>query len=295
MLKILVPTDFSDCSKQAFIFAVNLIEEHSGELLVMHATDSPIRNDVFNPTDAGSYPTTLAKYMNEKLENEMAIFIKGKEKHTKTVVENGEITKLINHRVKNEGYNMVVVGSHGLSTLKEVFVGSTTEKIIRTANCPVFSIHKKVNPGSIKNIVFASDYKVIAPELIKELKRLQSLFAATIHFVKINTPTHFERDVTVNQRAKKFIRQHQFTNYTYEVYCEFTTEEGIVRYANSIDADLIALGTHGHQGLRHLALGSVAENVANHTWNAVWTYKFPKQPGSNSLSRIGQALDISYS
>ena len=53
-------------------------------------------------------------------------------------------------------------------------------------------------------------------------------------------------------------------------------EEGIVQFANSINADLIAMGTHGRKGLSHMMSGSMTENVANHGKSLIWTYVMKK-------------------
>jgi nucleotide-binding universal stress UspA family protein len=55
-----------------------------------------------------------------------------------------------------------------------------------------------------------------------------------------------------------------------------TEEEGIIRFARQLEFSIIAMSTHGHTGLTHLMLGSIAENVVNHCPEAVWTYSAPE-------------------
>lgn len=295
MLKILVPTDFSEYSKHALDFALSLAERQPAEILIVHATFNPVQDHVFDPSDVGIYQTTLGKTMIEHLEEKMSDFIYGHEDMVSTILESGQISSIINQYINDEGYNLVVIGSRGITPLEEFMIGSTTEKVIRAANCPVFSIHKNIRAKEIKNIAFASDFKSVPKDLIHKLKDLQALFKAHLHFIKINTPTHFESDRIVQERANEFLQLNDFTNSTFHIYNDFTVDSGIIHFARHLEADLIALGTHGYQGIRHLFSGSVAENVANHTWIAVWTYKPSKEIEPTSLTSIGQTLDISYS
>lgn len=49
-------------------------------------------------------------------------------------------------------------------------------------------------------------------------------------------------------------------------------EGGILNFSKMVDADMIALGTHGRKGLSHLLNGSLAEGIVNHSSLPVWTY-----------------------
>jgi nucleotide-binding universal stress UspA family protein len=67
------------------------------------------------------------------------------------------------------------------------------------------------------------------------------------------------------------VQKHGLENYTMEIYNESTEEDGIIYFAEDIDADMIALATHGRTGLKHLLSGSIAEDVVNHAQRPVWT------------------------
>ena len=62
-------------------------------------------------------------------------------------------------------------------------------------------------------------------------------------------------------------------NYTINIYSDKVEEDGIIFYAQDINADLIALATHGRSGLLHLLSGSIAEDVVNHAKRPVWTFR----------------------
>ena len=66
-------------------------------------------------------------------------------------------------------------------------------------------------------------------------------------------------------------------NCTSNIYSHFTEEGGNIDFANSIGADLIALGTNKRKGISHLVSGSIAENVVNHTKGMIWTYSLKQK------------------
>jgi nucleotide-binding universal stress UspA family protein len=60
------------------------------------------------------------------------------------------------------------------------------------------------------------------------------------------------------------------------VYNSSSEEDGILEYAEDIDADMIAMATHGRTGFLHLLSGSIAEDVVNAAKRPVWTMKSKK-------------------
>jgi nucleotide-binding universal stress UspA family protein len=70
----------------------------------------------------------------------------------------------------------------------------------------------------------------------------------------------------------KFAKSLGFKNYTLNVYNELSVEEGVIRFADSVDADLIGMATHGRTGFAHVIAGSVAEDVVKHSKRPVLTF-----------------------
>jgi nucleotide-binding universal stress UspA family protein len=168
--------------------------------------------------------------------------------------------------------DLVVMGTQGASGLEEILVGSNTEKVVRRAKCPVITVKSAVDAKNIKNIVFASDFRDDMNKLAEPLKNLQKLFNATLHIVSINTPNNFETDRYYKKAIKAFVEKYNIENYTITVYNDESEEDGIIYFAEDIDADMIAIATHGRLGLSHLLSGSLAEDIVNHSKRPVWTF-----------------------
>lgn len=65
----------------------------------------------------------------------------------------------------------------------------------------------------------------------------------------------------------------------------YSEEEGIIHFAKNINADLIALSTHGRTGLAHVLAGSIAEDPANHSVIPVLTYLTKRSPKGERINR----------
>ena len=86
-----------------------------------------------------------------------------------------------------------------------------------------------------------------------------------MHLLKVNTPRSFERSEDSHRAMDEFLRTHELKRYTATIYNDLSIEEGILNFSRSIDADLIAMATHGRTGFFHVVNGSLTEDIVNRT------------------------------
>lgn len=195
-----------------------------------------------------------------------------------TKLEYGTTSKTILEYIGDENIDLVVMGSHGASGLKEIFIGSNAEKIVRSSPVPVLVVKNYFN-GNVNNIIFPNTLETEHQEdLVMKVKSLQDLFHAKLHIVYINTPFNFTSDVVTLERLQAFASRFMIKDYTINVFNHQDEEEGINLFARKMNAELIAMGTHGRKGIAHLVNGSLAENVTNHADSLVWTYTLMNKP-----------------
>ena len=128
-----------------------------------------------------------------------------------------------------------------------------------------------MNPFLVKDIVFATDLTEDQGLVLKHVKRFQELFKSTIHLVTINSPSNFEDTKSLKKRMSDFVQKYQLKDFSTNIYNSKDREEGIINFAEEINASIIAMGTHGRTGFAHLINGSVAEDVVNHAHRMVLT------------------------
>jgi nucleotide-binding universal stress UspA family protein len=280
MKKILVPCDFSKQAIHAYRVALDIAAASKGAVYVVNIVELPVLHDsVLMPVL--NFEEVFFKELKEKSEGEFRkLTNKYKPEGAKVSFDVlfGSVPRMIQDFIQKKSIDLVVMGSHGATGIREFLVGSNAEKMVRNSPVPVLTI-KNYFKGPVKNIVFPNTLDTEKQEdLVMKVKELQNFFKAHLHIVWINTPLNFTSDRLTYDRLNKFAKRFMFKDYTAHVFNHQDEEQGILQFAQHIRANLIAMGTHGRKGLAHVISGSLAEDVVNHTENMVWTYSLKNEP-----------------
>lgn len=280
MKKILVPCDFSKPAINAFRFALDVAAQSKGTIHLVNVIELPVLHDtVLMPVL--NFEQQLFEDLRKSAETRFKkITDKYRAEGVKVVVQTvfGAVSMMIQDYISKESIDIVIMGSHGASGMRELFIGSNAEKIVRKSPVPVLVIKDYIK-GPIKSIVFPNTLDTENQEdLVMKVKALQNFFKAHLHLVWINTPLNFTSDSVTSERLEAFAKRFMLKDYTINVFNHRDEEKGILEFANSIKADLIAMGTHGRKGISHLLNGSLAEDVVNHNKGLVWTYSLQQTP-----------------
>ncbi len=272
MKTILVPCDFSFPAINALRLALDLASQSKGTVCLLNVIELPALHDTvimpvlyFEETYFKEVKETTERRFKKLLEK---FNIKGVEVITEVAF--GSPVKTIIDVVKKRKADLIVMGSSGASGAKEFWIGSNTEKIVRSSPVPVLTV-KDLYKGTLKRIVFPNTLEEDQEDLITKVKVLQEFFKAHLNIVWINTPGNFQRDSVTFKRLEAFAKRYMLKDYTLDVFNHTNEDEGIVLYTQHVKGNLIALGTHGRKGLAHLINGSIAENVVNHSNALIWT------------------------
>lgn len=271
MKRILVPCDFSNQAMSAVKMASDIASQAGSELRLINVVEVPLMHDsMLMPTLSFEEET-----MNELRNNAEKQFEKIKSDLSPlpviTEILYGSPSVMISDYIRDNNIDLVVMGTKGVSGLKELLIGSNAEKIVRNAACPVITVRREVAPKSIRNIVLPNSLEPGQDHLIARLKQLQQMLKATLHIVWINTPANFTPDSITLVKLKEFARQYTLTNFTLNIYNDIEEKNGVMNFARFKEADMIAMGTHGRKGIGHLLIGSIAEDVVNHVDIPIWT------------------------
>lgn len=278
MKKILVPTDFSKTASIATDVAFDIAKKSGASIVLLHVIEEATGGS-FNVEGQVSYSNATDKLFTLKMiEKAKAQMMKTvKDPRYADVKVDGELrignpyhgmrTIITEHKI-----DLIVMGTTGRTDLSEVIIGSNTEKVIRYSHCPVLTIQKKPVTTEFKNIVYATAMSKDEELFSRIIKKTQGYYDSTIHLVRINTPGDFQRDYVVKDYMAKFAKSLGLKNYTLNIFNDLSIEEGVIRFADQIDADMIGMATHGRSGFAHVIAGSVAEEVASHAKRPVLTF-----------------------
>ena len=272
MDKIIVPVDFSEHSEFALETAAIIARRNNAELLVLHMLE--INESPVTGTDSEHNEKIIffLKLAEQKFEN----FLK------KDFLEGLTVTPVVKHYMvfseiaevaENHSVDMIVMGSHGTSGMSEIFVGSNTEKVVRYSEVPVLVVKEKPGALNFDTVTFACDF---SDEMVAPYLKARDLFE-NITLMHVNVPgASFKSSSEMEAMASAFLEKangHTDGLAEVEYTSDYTIEAGILNGSKRMEADLIAVPTHGRKGLAHFFTGSISEDIANHAKMPVITFK----------------------
>lgn len=272
MKRILVPTDFSEQAENALKVAIKLAQQHQSEIYVLHSMEMPLH--LSSSSESGSLPESLffiklAEKRFKDLRNEK--YLKGITLNE--AIGHNEIYEDIEEACKKNSIDLIIMGSNGASGFKEMFVGSNTEKVVRTSNVPVLVIKNNHPEFNIKDFVFATDFSEEGKQSLNKARKFAKKVDAKMHLLYVNTPAGFKTSAQAQEIMENFVRGIEIENYSLNIYNDTSVEKGILNFTHFIDAQLIGMGTHGRKGISHFFNGSISEDMVNHANMPVITFK----------------------
>ncbi|MCG2610848.1 universal stress protein [Flavobacterium sp. SM15] len=273
MKRILVPTDFSNHAEYALKVAAQIAKKNNAEIYILHMLELPHEgNDALSEGHEIPEIMYFKKRAEEKLDElTQASYLDGIDVSEIIKIE-GTFEGIIGISKKND-IDLIVMGSHGSNGFREMIIGSNTEKVVRTSEVPVLVIKRDTPDFNVNKFVFASDFSDEIRDTFAKAVEFSNKFGAHLNLVSINTPNNFKSTSVSEKIMSDFIANFKIDNYSTHIYNDVNIEKGILNFANSINADLIGMSTHGRRGLAHFFNGSISEDLVNHAVRPVITFK----------------------
>ena len=273
MKRILVPTDFSEQAENALKVAAQIAARNDSEIYILNSLELPLHLASSNNSSAmpeSMFFIHLAKKHFEEILKKP--YLKGLLIH-EAIIGHGEVYSDVQEAVKEKDIDLVIMGSHGTNGFMEMFIGSNTEKVVRTSKTPVLVIKNEHQDFKIDNFVYATDFSEECKAPFKQARRFSEGTNSHFNLLYVNTPSGFKTTQEINERINKFVEGMDTENFTVHIYNDTSIEKGILNFAKETNANLIGMGTHGRKGLSHFFNGSVSEDLVNHANMPVVTFK----------------------
>jgi len=271
MKKIIVPVDFSQQSERALKIAAVLAKKYGAEIFALHMLEL---SEAFLSSAEG-YNVEQTVFLLKMGERRFEKFLNKpylKDIKITPIIKRYKVLSEVNEVANEHKADLVIMGSHGTDGLEEIFIGSNTEKVIRHSNIPVLVIKGDREDLKIERFAFACDFKEESIPSLKKAIDFSKLVGAELHLVYVNTPTHFLSTEDAYSRIAKFLNIARL-GLEIEIYNDYTVEEGVLNYSETIGADIIGVPTHGRKGLSHFFKGSIVESIANHSQIPIMAFK----------------------
>jgi nucleotide-binding universal stress UspA family protein len=266
MKKILVPTDFSPCADHAVAVALEIAKKAGSEIDFLH---------LFPETSGSMHTLPRESQLTHHREQDAALglakssldeLVTRAEKmgvRAKPVLVMDKGVDKIENYIKPLEIGLVVMGSHGASGIRELIVGSHTQRVVRHSSIPVLVVKYKPDPVEFSNILFASTFHEDPAPHMDCLIRFARLWNSTIHLLYIGLEKDKQSKAQVEEKMNALSSRFTDVKFTQNFITTNDPEWGIKHAARDIKPDVIGITTDITVGAL-LFNHSLAENLVNH-------------------------------
>lgn len=289
---ILMATDFSPQARPAEEYAARLAFAAQAELEILHVIavlpglePYPLLNDM------------TVQQIREEVDRQLALTVRRAEERGITAMagqRQGIPSEQIIEAAQISDVDLIVVGTQGRTGLDHVLVGSTAERVIKGATCPVLTVPSSMAPidprGSFKRILVPIDFSncsLDALEYSAQVAKSSQAQVVIVHVLEwVSIALNFSpMEIAERNRIRDEI-QAGLANYGDAfkrdgISADISLQGGppidaIIKHGQEQQCDLIIMGTHGRRGISRALFGSVAEGVLRRSRVPVLTVKSPK-------------------
>ena len=266
MKKLLVPTDFSDTSKNAARFAVQMAADiQNAKIILIHVSDKITGGSDGSPLteDDDDRRIILTQALSQLRDELLAVA----QAPIEFVTEKGSsLVDVLSRYVRHQAIDMVIMGITGATRLEQIFMGSNTLEMAKESTCPVLIIPPDAKYRKIKNVVLASDFKEVDTTIpVAPLKATLDLFKPVLHIVNVDSEHYVElTDEFKTERAKL---ETMLKSYSPEFYFirQYDFFDAISQFVEDKNADLIVIVPKDRSFVSGLFKTSHTKKLAYHS------------------------------
>ena len=282
--RILLATDFSRWARRAEDYACALACSWKAALTILSVAEFPPGLNPDYPVNQ-QYLTDLLKTASTQL-----VDLKGRAERRGIVVTTRVATGIPSEEVvaaaRAEDSDLIVIGTRGRTGLAHVLLGSTAERVIRGAPCPVLAVRTEQAdaeqkegapsmPVPMERILVPVDFSDCSLDALEYAAVIAQQAKAAVMLLHVLEPVsygldfdlgHFKSREDVRESWTKRLEELAATHQHPHMPIEYRLRGGvpadsILDAAQTLSCDLIVMGTHGRRGISHTISGSVAEAV----------------------------------
>ncbi|EDM44490.1 putative universal stress protein UspA [unidentified eubacterium SCB49] len=266
MENILFPTDFSDVSMNAFLYALEYAQKTEAKIIVFHAFQeeaeaSKQEQKIYEKIDIQNFRNKketfppFEKLISKKGYNDVKV---------KYVVREGAFLETFKQYVfkREDKIDLVVMGTQvSKNHLFELFTESNTVTILDEINKPVIVVPSEaVFDGRLDNIMFLVDYNDDEKEPLEDLIKQSKQFNSKLHVVHFDL-AHGASIVPLMDRFKNSLENQNFKNVTYKTIDSINLKQSLLEYCNDNKIDIVYLINHRRNFYQRMFTYSLAEDL----------------------------------
>lgn len=275
MKTILVPFDFSEYALAALLTAKKIALKAEAQLICVSVIPSEIDWDLL-PEKARLAHSELLEELEEahlRIPEYLKMVAPAKIQPLLLVKIGVPAEQILREVVKNK-VDLVVLGAYGKGFADGKFIGSTLQKVLRNAACPVLAVKKALDGNAFRKIAFASVFDAAAKKAFSAFVPFIKLFASSVHLVYVNTPEHFVNSSDAERLMKSFSKSNEELTLHLHVVNDKNSVDGIHSFCVERGISLVALHSEDKKGKPSYQVGTT-ETLIFKSDRAVLSVKSP--------------------
>ena len=294
--RILFATDFSDDAARAQEYAMYLATAWDAKVDVLHVIEAP----AWLSADAAAVVVVEQARADVVRRLELVLDQMTRSGISATIRQVlGNPNEHIRFAVRDNGADLVVLGTQGRTNLLYGLLGSTAERVVRDGPCPVLAVPGlREEPGKpsaatqlpIRHILTALDFSSPSLDAVEYAIHLAKGLGADLTLMHVLEPICYDLDCGLGMIEHETRKRDHWTRQLTELRDLVTTfglpadfeisggipSDAILACALRRGSDLIVMGTQGHRSMAERRFGSVAEAVLRRATCPILTVKQPK-------------------
>lgn len=266
MKTFLVPTDFSETSKNAARYAAHIAKQYQDiHIILYNVSDEVAAGSDGTPTVDDEH--SRRKVMELALESIRIDLSKITQSQITCVAEEGtSLIDSLDRFARHNTVDMIVMGITGSTRLEQIFMGSNTLKMVERGTCPVMIVPPFAQYKGIQDIMITSDFKDVDRTMpVKPIQNVLDLFKSNLHVVNVDHEHYVEvTDEYKSERAKleSILAGHNPQFYFIRMY-DFM--EAVNQFVEDKEIDLIITVPKKHTFLSNIFRTSYTKKLAYHS------------------------------
>ena len=265
MKNILLPTDFSDNSWSAIVYALKLFIKTEATFFLLHSTAIPASTMMNLSRKLEESINKQARKDLEEFKDQMEAIIDRSDQKVEFILTKESMTEAIEKVVIQHSIDYIVMGTKGATAAQKIFFGSNTVRAIKHLMfCPLLIVPNEYTFRKPSQIAFPSDFnRFYNYKEIKPLKELAKLHDSAIRIVHINVEEHLdeiqEYNMTVLDEALDEV-DHSF--HWMPDYDKKTKEINV--FIEDMEIDILAMVKYKHSLIDALIKEPIIKKIGFH-------------------------------
>lgn len=264
---ILVPLDFSETSLNALQTAIAIAKQQKAAILLLNVVDTSFMFGFAGVNYIAEKTIDNIVKVSARMLNPLVGTIK--EKHhldCTLVIKVGLVPLSIVNSASENKASLIIMGTHGVSGFREFFIGSTAQKVVKIASCPVLTIPPNKKWLEFKTILFPIRPLAGAVEKYDFLRRIIGHTDATIKILVLGT-TYNDPEKRLLQKFVKELKAKLIQDdikISGNIKAGKYVPEAVLRMAKSAEADMIVITVNNDPAFKQFFIGAFEQHIINH-------------------------------